>query len=127
MDINTIIVVGNLTADPTLRTAENGTIVGKFRIASQRPQRNGEDDGADFINVTVFGQQATNCARYLAKGRKVAVQGRLQFSEYETDDGRRQSYEIKADQYGGVQFLSGRPAEETNTEETADPAVELAA
>lgn len=124
MDINTIIVVGNLTGHPTVRTAENGTIVGKFRIASQRPQKNGEDDGADFINVTAFGQLATNCDRYLAKGRQVAVTGRLRFSEYETDDGRRQSYEITADT---VQFLGGRQAEEASPEESAEPTAELAA
>jgi single-strand DNA-binding protein len=124
MDINTITMVGNLTADPTVRTAESGTIVGKFRIASQRPQKNGEDDGADFINVTAFGQLATNCDRYLAKGRQVAVTGRLRFSEYETDDGRRQSYEITADT---VQFLGGRQAEEASPEEIAEPAAAFAA
>jgi single-strand DNA-binding protein len=127
MDINSIIIAGNLTDEPTVRTAEGGTVVGKFRIASQRPKKDGEDAGADFVDITVFGQQATNCHRYLAKGRKVIVKGRLHFSEYEVDGARRQRYEITADQFGGVQFLGGKPAEDGATEQAPEPEAALAA
>jgi single-strand DNA-binding protein len=126
MDTNSIIITGNLTADPTVRTAENGTIVGKFRIASQRAKKDGEDTGADFVDITVFGPQATNCDRYLKKGRQVLVKGRLHFSEYEVDDSRRQRYEIIADPLG-VQFLGGRPDDAAAAEQAPEPAEAIAA
>jgi single-strand DNA-binding protein len=109
MDINVSIVSGNLTADPVVHHTDDEKIVGKFRIASQRPRGNdGEDRGADFVDVTVFGQQAENCGRYLAKGRKVLVKGRLHHSEWDSGDGRRQRLEVIADPLG-VQFLTRKP------------------
>jgi single-strand DNA-binding protein len=127
MDINVTIVSGNLTADPTVRTTDDGKVIGRFRIASQRPRNSeGDDGGADFIDVTVFGAQATNCARYLAKGRKVLVKGHLHHSEWDSADGRRQRLEINADPLG-VQFLGGRQAEDDDSDGSAEPAAELAA
>jgi single-strand DNA-binding protein len=122
MDINVTIVSGNLTADPTVRTTDDGKVIGKFRIASQRPRNSeGEDGGADFIDITVFGPQATNCARYLSKGRKVLIKGHLHHSEWTKDDSRHQRLEINADPLG-VQFLGGRATEESeaSTETVSD-------
>ena len=65
-----------------------GTQVGRLRLAVQRQRgKEGEDRGADFIDVTVFGRQAETCAKYLAKGRRVAVEGHLHHSEWEAEDG----------------------------------------
>jgi single-strand DNA-binding protein len=126
MDINVTLVSGNLTADPTVRTTDDGKVIGKFRIASQRPRNSEGEDGADFIDITVFGQQATNCARYLTKGRKVLIKGHLHHSEWESEEGRRQRLEINADPLG-VQFLGGRQTEESVDGESAQPVAELAA
>jgi len=116
MDINTVILTGNLTADPELRASEGGTPVAKLRIASQRPRgKDGEDRGADFVDITVFGRDAENCKQYLAKGRKVAVKGRLHHSEWDSDNGRRQRLEVIAEPLG-VQFLNSRQPDEQTQE-----------
>src|SRR5881409_1967615 len=89
-NINRVVLVGNLTKDPELRHTPNGTAVCKLRIA-----------------VTVWGNQGESCAQYLSKGRPVGVDGRLDWREWEAQDGsKRQAVEIIADT---VQFLGGRP------------------
>lgn len=62
--------------------------VAKFSMAIDRPQRQGEEKKADFPRITVFGKQAENCEKYLAKGRMVCVQGRLQTGSYQDKDGK---------------------------------------
>ena len=125
MDINVVILTGNLTSDPELRNSDGGTAVAKLRIATQRSRgKEGEDRGADFVDVTVFGRDAENCKQYLAKGRKVAVKGRLHHSEWDGEDGRRQRLEVVADPLG-IQFLNGRQSNEQPAPE-AEPAVAAA-
>ena len=103
-------LVARLTAAPELND-RNGTQVGRLRLAVQRPRgKDGEDRGADFVDVTVFGRQAQTCAQYLEKGRKVAVEGHLHHSEWETDDGsRRQKLEVIA---RNVEFLDRKPTDD---------------
>ena len=114
--MNKTILIGNLTQDPEERQTSADTIVARLRLAVSRPRRDGENCGADYVDVTVFGTQAQNCLKYLAKGRKVAVDGHLHHSEWESDTGRRQKLEVVAHQ---VEFL-GTPAA-TPTSDAAEP------
>lgn len=86
--MNNVVLVGNLTKDPELSyTANTQTAVCRFTVAINRPKRNGEDMGADFIRVTVWGKQGENCNTYLFKGSKVAVNGRIQTGNYVNKEG----------------------------------------
>jgi single-strand DNA-binding protein len=108
-NINRVIITGNLTKDPELRSLQSGTAVCKLRVAvnSRRKDASGEwVDKPNYFDVTVWGAQGENCATYLSKGRPVAVDGRLDWREWEAQDGsKRQSIEIVAD---SVQFLGSR-------------------
>lgn len=101
--MNNVTMIGRLTRDPELRfTAGSGKAVATFTIAVNRGF--GKDE-ADFFRVVVWGKQGENCANYLAKGRKVAIQGRVQNNNYETSNGeKRYSTEIVAQT---VEFLGG--------------------
>ena len=111
-------LIGRLTADPTLNERK-GIQVGNLRLAVQRPRKDGEDQGADYVDVTVFGRQAEICKEYLAKGRKVAVQGRLHHSEWDGENGRRQKLEVNAD---SVEFLDPRKRDEDSEPEPVEAA-----
>jgi single-strand DNA-binding protein len=108
-NINRVIITGNLTRDPELRSLQSGTSVCKLRVAvnSRRKDQSGDwVDKPNYFDVTVWGAQGENCATYLSKGRPVAVEGRLDWREWEAQDGsKRQSVEIIAD---SVQFLGSR-------------------
>ncbi len=107
-NINRVIVTGNLTRDPELRNTPNGTSVCKLRIAvnSSRKTADGNwEDKPNYFDVTVWGAQGENCATYLGKGRPVAIDGRLDWHEWEQDGNKRQAVEIIADR---VQFLGSR-------------------
>jgi single-strand DNA-binding protein len=109
-NINRVIITGNLTKDPELRSTPGGTSVCKLRVAvnSRRRDQSGEwVDKPNFFDVTVWGAQGENCSNYLSKGRPVAVDGRLEWREWEASDGsgKRQAVEIIAD---SVQFLGSR-------------------
>jgi single-strand DNA-binding protein len=113
--MNHVSLIGNLTRDPELRTTPSGTSVSDLRLAINRPKRGGEDQGADYVDVVCWGTTAENCAKYLAKGRPIAVSGRLRHSEWESDTGRRQKLEVVADQ---IDFLNA------NTPNASEPAAE---
>ena len=108
-NINRVLVTGNLTKDPELRTTPSGTSICKLRIAvnSRRKDASGQwVDKPNYFDVTVWGAQGENCAQYLQKGRGVAIDGRLDWREWETQDGaKRQTIDIIAD---SVQFLGSR-------------------
>ena len=109
-NINRVVLTGNLTHDPELRSLPSGMSVCKLRIACNTRRKNnasGEwEDKPNYFDVTVWGAQGENCARFLSKGRPVAIDGRLEWREWEAQDGsKRQSTEIIAD---AVQFLGGR-------------------
>jgi single-strand DNA-binding protein len=125
MSTNIAILDGHLTKDPEVRATPNGTPVAQLRIAVQRPRREGEDQGADYFNVTAFATQAENCGRYLTKGQRVLVEGRMRHQEWTTDDGgRRQAVDIVA---RNVQFLSSKPDNDASAVNDQTPAVEAAA
>jgi single-strand DNA-binding protein len=108
-NINRVVLTGNLTRDPELRSTPSGMSVCSLRIAcNTRRKNNSTGDWEDKPNydVTVWGAQGENCARFLAKGRPVALDGRLEWREWQDKEGNnRQSVEIIAD---AVQFLGGR-------------------
>ncbi|HWH96623.1 MAG TPA: single-stranded DNA-binding protein [Baekduia sp.] len=110
-NINRVILTGNLTFDPELRSLPSGTSVCKLRVAVNTRRKNNAtgdwEDKPNYFDVTVWGAQGENCARYLAKGRPVAIDGRLEWSEWaDKDTGKNRSkVEIVADT---VQFLGGR-------------------
>ena len=109
-NINRVIITGNLTRDPELRSTNGGQSVCSLRIACNGRRLNRQtdqwEDVPNYFDVTVWGQQGENCHRYLSKGRGVAVDGRLQWREWQDQQGnKRQSVDIVAE---SVQFLGGR-------------------
>ena len=109
-NINRVVLTGNLTRDPELRSLQSGMSVCSLRIATntRRKDQSGQwVDKPNYFDITVWGQQGENCATYLQKGRPVAIDGRLEWREWDATDGsgKRQSVEIIAD---SVQFLGGR-------------------
>ena len=107
-NINSVVLVGNLTKDPELRHTPSGTAVTTLRIAVNDRVKRGEEwqDAAYYFDVTVWGRDAENCAQYLAKGRPVGVQGKLTWREWDAQDGtKRQAVEVTAN---NIQFLGGR-------------------
>src|SRR5688500_5356050 len=100
-NINRVVLVGNLTKDPELRHTPSGTAVCKLRLAVNTRQKDssaGEwGDKPNYFDVTVWGNQGESCAQYLSKGRAVAVDGRLDWREWEQDGQKRQAGEIIAD------------------------------
>jgi single-strand DNA-binding protein len=111
-NINRVVMTGNLTADPELRSLPSGMSVCSLRIACNTRRKDAASgewvDKPNYFNVTVWGAQGENAARYLAKGRPVAIDGRLEWREWETQDGtKRQAVDIIGD---SVQFLGSRGA-----------------
>jgi single-strand DNA-binding protein len=109
-NINVVAITGNLTKDPELRSTPSGTSVCKLRVAVNSRRKDGQSgewiDKPNYFDVTVWGAQGENCANYLSKGRPVAVEGRLDWREWESQDGsKRQAVEIIAN---SVQFLGSR-------------------
>ncbi len=104
-----IIVVGNLGGDPEMRYMQNGNAVTNFSLATSRRYKKGDDlvDETTWFRITVWGRQAETCNQYLAKGRKVLVEGRMKQSEpFQKRDGTWAcSLELVADT---VKFLSSR-------------------
>ncbi|MCW2956708.1 MAG: hypothetical protein JWO69_1577 [Thermoleophilia bacterium] len=122
--MNVTILIGNVATDPELRHTANGRAVCTFRLAISRP--GGEE--ADFVTVVAWERQGEVCAQYLSTGRRVAVEGRLHQSTWETEDGRRSRIEVVAHR---VELL-GRPKESADiaaaavAEETPAAEAELA-
>ncbi len=86
--MNSVVLIGRLTRDPEIRyTSGTQMAVATFTIAIDRPVRAGSERQTDFPRVTVFGKQAENCERFLAKGRLVGIQGRLQTGSYTNKEG----------------------------------------
>ncbi len=113
ININRVVMTGNLTKDPELKSLPSGMSVCELRIACntrRKNQRTGDwEDKPNFFNVKVWGVQGENAARYLSKGRPAAIDGRLEWREWEAKDGtKRQAIEIIAD---SVQFLGSRGGE----------------
>lgn len=110
MSINRVVITGNLTRDPELRATASGMSVLKMGIAvndrRKNPQSGEWEEVPNFFDVTVFGTRGEALSRFLSKGSKVAIEGRLRWSQWETKEGdKRSKVEIVADD---IEFLSPR-------------------
>src|SRR5207237_3519209 len=108
-NINRVVLLANDTRSPQLRHTPSGTPVCKLRLAVNTRQKDAQGNWGDkpnYFDVTVWGNQGESCAQFLSKGRPVGVDGRLDWREWEAQDGtKRQAVEIIAD---SVQFLGSR-------------------
>jgi single-strand DNA-binding protein len=111
-NINRVVLVGNLTRDPELKSLPSGTAVCDLGLAvnSRRKTQSGEwVDEPNFFRVSVYGAQAESCARFLAKGRAVAIDGRLRWRQWDTPEGtKRETVEVVAET---VQFIGSRDSD----------------
>jgi single-strand DNA-binding protein len=83
-----IIMIGNVTKDVELRTTSTGKDVSSFTVAVNRPKRDGQEQGADYFRVSAWDKQAGLCAKYLKKGSKAYIEGRVSVSTYDGKDGK---------------------------------------
>lgn len=109
MSINRVIISGNLTRDPELRSTQSGLPVLGFGVAvndRRKNQQTGEwEDYPNFIDCTMFGARADSLSRYLSKGTKVAIEGKLRWSQWERDGQKRSKIEVIVDE---LEFMSSR-------------------
>ena len=109
MSINRVIISGNLTRDPELRSTASGFPVLGFGVAvndRRKNQQTGEwEDYPNFIDCTMFGARAESLSRYLSKGTKVAIEGKLRWSQWERDGQKRSKIEVIVDE---LEFMSSR-------------------
>ena len=104
--MNKLIIIGNLTKAPELRTTATGLNVCSFTVAVNRRKKNGEGNEADFFNVSAWRERGEVCAKYLTKGSKVCVVGPVSVRTYTGNDGNtRANLEVTADE---VEFLNSR-------------------
>ena len=115
MSINRVIISGNLTRDPELRSTASGLPVLGFGVAvndRHKNQQTGEwEDYPNFIDCTMFGARAESLSRYLGKGTKVAIEGKLRYSSWERDGQRRSKLEVIVDE---LEFMSSRNGNNVN-------------
>ncbi|ETX06994.1 MAG: hypothetical protein ETSY2_13815 [Candidatus Entotheonella gemina] len=103
--LNKVMLLGNLTRDPELRYAPNGTPIANFGMAINRRYRQGEEwrEEVCYIDIVTFGRQAETVGEYLSKGNLAMIEGRLQWRSWETEDGQKRSkHEVVAN---NVQFM----------------------
>ena len=102
MSINRVNISGNLTRDPELRATAGGTQVLSFGVAvndrRKNPQTGEWEDYPNFVDCTMFGNRAEAVSRFLAKGMKVAIEGKLRYSSWERDGQRRSKLEVIVDE-----------------------------
>lgn len=118
-NINRVVIVGRLTRDPDLRALPSGVNVSSLRVACNSSRR--EADGSyterpNFFDVSIYGASAESVSRYMRKGNRVALDGRLEWREWESDNQKRQAVSIVADT---IQFLEG-PGERAEGDDEDD-------
>lgn len=117
--MNKVVLIGRLTKDVELRYTENNMSVAKFTLAVKKSFKNVDGEyESDFFNIVVWNMSAENCSKYLHKGSKVAVDGRIQTRSYEKDGQKRYVTEIVANK---VEFLDSK---KQNTNETQKEEIE---
>jgi single-strand DNA-binding protein len=111
MSINRVIISGNLTRDPELRNTQSGMDVLSFGVAvndrRKNPQTGEWEDYPNFVDCTMFGARANSLSRYLTKGTKVSIEGKLRWSQWERDGQKRSKLEVIVDE---IEFMSSRNA-----------------
>ncbi len=122
MSINRVIISGNLTRDPELRSTQSGMAVLSFGVAVNDRRKNpstGEwEDYPNFVDCTMFGARANSLSNYLSKGTKVSIEGKLRWSQWERDGQKRSKLEVIVDE---LEFMSSRNANSGAPSYGADP------
>lgn len=130
MSINKVFITGNLTRDPELRETASGFQVLNFGVAVNDRRKNQQtqqwEDYANFVDCTMFGNRAASVSNFLGKGSKVAIEGKLRWSQWETKDGsKRSKLEVVVDE---LEFMSrnenGSQSQAYGRGEVAQPAME---
>jgi single-strand DNA-binding protein len=133
VSINRVTISGNLTRDPELRSTASGMSVLKMGVAvndRRKNQQSGEwEDYANFVDCTMFGTRAEAISKYLSKGQKVAIEGKLRWSSWENQQGEKRSkLEVIIDE---IEFMSSRDSGSgfsgdsgSSSSETPAPAVD---
>ena len=115
MSINRVIISGNLTRDPELRSTQSGMDVMSFGVAvndrRRNPQTNEWEDYPNFVDCTMFGNRARSLHQYLSKGTKVAIEGKLRWSQWERDGQKRSKIEVIVDE---LEFMSSRNSDSSS-------------
>ena len=123
--MNNVVLIGRLTRDPELRYIQSGTAVAKFGLAvdkglskdKKQEMESNNQPTADFINITVWGKMAENCATYLVKGRLVGIQGRIQTGSYDKEGVRVYTTEVVAQ---NVEFLEWGDKQQNNQQDNSN-------
>lgn len=122
MSINRVNISGNLTRDPEMRGTTGGTSVLSFGVAvndRRKNQQSGEwEDYPNFVDCTMFGTRVEAISRYLSKGTKVAIEGKLRYSSWESDGQRRSKLEVIVDE---IEFMSRREGDAASQPVAATP------
>ena len=128
MSINRVIISGNLTRDPELRATSGGTQVLSFGMAvndRHKNQQTGEwEDYPNFVDCTLFGTRAEKLAQYLHKGMKVAIEGKLRYSQWEKDGQKRSKLEVIAEE---LEFMSRESGGQQQTQQQPQQVVHMPA
>ena len=128
MSINRVIISGNLTRDPELRSTASGMPVLSLGVAvndRRRNQQSGEwEDHPNFVDCTMFGNRAESVSRYLSKGSKVAIEGKLRWSQWERDGEKRSKLEVVVDE---IEFMSRSEGGQHPAQQYQAPAQQSAA
>lgn len=109
MNLNTVLIAGNLTRDPQLTYTPKGTAVAQLSLAINdryKAQDGTIKETVTYVDVEVWGKTAENCAQYLAKGRPVFIEGKLKLETWEQDGAKRSKMKVRADR---VQFIGSKP------------------
>lgn len=129
MSINRVNISGNLTRDPELRATSGGTSVLDFGVAvnerRKNPQSGEWEDRANFVDCCMFGKRAEAVAKFLTKGMKVAIEGKLRYSSWEKDGKKRSKLSVIVDE---IEFLSrkeGQPAKQATQPAEQEPEFDL--
>ena len=120
MSINKVVATGNLTRDPEVRSTASGTVVMSFGIAvNDRVKKDGEwIDKANFVDCVMFGKRAESVSRFISKGSKVAIEGKLNFSQWEHDGQKRSKLDVIVDE---IEFLSRDNSNQQKPQGAATP------
>ena len=117
MAINRVVISGNLTRDPDLRSTKSGAPVLNLGVAvnerRKNPQTDEWEDFANFVDCTMFGKRAEGVAPHLSKGAKVAIEGKLRYSSWERDGQRRNKLEVIVDE---IEFMSSKRTENAQSD-----------
>ncbi len=126
ININRVILAGNLTRDPDVRYLPSGTPVTSFRLAVNRrfKGRSGDVDETCFIDVKVYGKQAESCGEFLSKGRNVLVEGYLRLEQWDSEGGKRSKHVVVADRVQFLGFAKEKEEEEVVAPDVSDVPVE---